>query len=72
MSIRITDLLRPTDETAPTLEDAMQVLVARYPEAVFSDIDFDHEATIWVWPSNAASQEADTARAVAWMQEHTP
>ena len=69
MPIHITDLLQPADEHAPTLQDAMTVLVGRYPEAVFSDIDFDDEPTIWVWPSNAASQHADPATVVAWLRE---
>ena len=69
MPITITDLLQPADEHAATLQDAMTVLVTRYPEAVFSDIDFDAEPTIWVWPSNAASQHADPAHAVAWLRE---
>ena len=49
----------------------MTVLVGRYPEAVFSDIDFDAEPTIWVWPSNAASQQADPAHAIAWLREES-
>lgn len=68
MPIRITDLFQPADELAPTLEDAMAVLVARYPEAVFSDIEWT-EPTIWVWPSNAASQNADPANATAWLTQ---
>ena len=68
MPIIITDLLQPADEVAPTLEAAMALLVARYPEAVFSDVEWT-ELTIFVWPSNAASQEADPARAVAWLQQ---
>jgi hypothetical protein len=61
------------EATHPTLQDAMTVLVARYPEAVFSDIDFDHEPTIWVWPTNDASKHADEREAVAWIcQAHTP
>ena len=46
----------------------MTALVARYPEAVFSDIDFEHEATIWVWPTNDASKHADERQAVASMR----
>ena len=53
------------EATYPTLAFAMTVLVARYPEAVFSDIDFDHEPTIWVWPTNDASTHADEREAVA-------
>jgi hypothetical protein len=69
MTIPITDLLQPHDESVPTLHDAMVVLVARYPEDVFSDIAFDAEPTIWVWPSNAASQNADPAQAMAWLRQ---
>lgn len=64
MSIHITDLLQPTDETAATLHDAMTVLLARYPEAVFSDVEWT-EPVIWVWPTNAASQHANPAEAIA-------
>ena len=53
------------EATFPTIQAAMTVLVARYPEAVFSDIDFEHEATIWVWPTNDASKHADERQAVA-------
>jgi len=70
MPIRITDLFQPTDEYAPSLHDAMVLLLDRYPDAVFSDIEWT-EPTIWVWPSNAASQTADPAQAIAWLQ-HTP
>jgi hypothetical protein len=66
--IRITDLGQPAEEEAATLQDAMTLLVARYPEAVFSDIEWT-EPTIWVWPSNAASQDADPARAIAWLRQ---
>lgn len=69
MPIRVTDLALAQDDAFPTLADAMVALVARYPEAVFSDIDFDHEPTIWVWPTNAASQQADPAEAVAWVRQ---
>ena len=70
MTIRISDTGRhPVLEDFPTLQEAMTALVARYPEAVFSDIDFEHEPTIWVWPSNAASQQADERDAVAWIRE---
>jgi hypothetical protein len=69
MPIRVTDLALAQDDAFPTLDAAMAALVARYPEAVFSDIDFDHEPTIWVWPSNAASQRADPAEAVAWVRQ---
>ena len=72
MPIDITDLLQPGDETAATLQAAMTLLVGRYPEAVFSDITFEAEPTIWVWPSNAASQNADPAQAVAWLREEPP
>jgi len=68
MPIRITDLSQPAEEEAATLHDAMTLLLARYPEAVFSDIEWTHESTIWVWPSNAASQHADPAEAVAWLR----
>jgi hypothetical protein len=68
MSIRITDLCQPDDEYAATLQDAMTLLVARYPEAVFSDIEWT-EPTIWVWASNAASQRADPAQAIAWLRQ---
>jgi hypothetical protein len=73
MTIRITDLFQPTDEYAATLHDAMVRLLDRYPEAVFSDIEWT-EPTIWVWPSNAASQSADPAKAIAWLQhtQHPP
>lgn len=67
--IRVTDLAMPQDAVYPTLQDAMTALLARYPEAVFSDIDFDHEPTIWVWPSNDASKHADERQAVAWMRQ---
>ncbi|HEY5868432.1 MAG TPA: hypothetical protein VI542_23210 [Candidatus Tectomicrobia bacterium] len=67
--VRVTETHAPHDATYPTLEAAMAALVARYPEAVFSDIDFDHEPTIWVWPSNAASQHADEREAVAWIRQ---
>ena len=53
------------EATYPTLQDAMTALVARYTQAVFSDIDFDHEPTIWVWPTNDASKHADARQAVA-------
>jgi hypothetical protein len=68
MPIRITDLFQPNDEYAATLQEAMTLLVDRYPEAVFSDIAWT-EPTIWVWPSNAASQSADSAKAIAWLQQ---
>jgi hypothetical protein len=68
MPIRITDRFQPADEEAATLQDAMTILVARYPEAVFSDVEWT-EPTIWVWPSNAASQDADPARAIAWLRQ---
>jgi hypothetical protein len=68
MAIHITDLFQPADECAATLEEAMALLVARYPEAVFSDTEWT-EPTIWVWRSNAASQDADPARAIAWLRE---
>jgi hypothetical protein len=68
MAIRIIDLLQPAAETAETLQDAMTVLVARYPEAVFSDIEWT-EPTIWVWRTNAASQHADPAEAIAWLRQ---
>jgi hypothetical protein len=68
MPIRITDLCQPAEEEAATLQDAMTLLVARYPEAVFSDLEWT-EPTIWVWPSNAASQHADPARAIAWLRQ---
>ena len=71
MPIHIADRLQPGDETAATLQAAMTLLVGRYPEAVFSDIAFDAEPTIWVWPSNAASQHADPARAIAWLREES-
>lgn len=71
MPIQITDLFQPADEYAATLQEAMTVLVARYPEAVFSDIEWT-EPTIWVWPSNAASQNADPAQAIAWLRETSP
>jgi len=45
----------------------MTLLLARYPEAVFSDVEWT-EDTIWVWPTNAASQQADPAEAVAWLR----
>ena len=67
MRIHITDLRQSADEIAGSLEAAMALLVARYPEAVFSDVEWT-EPTIWVWPSNAASQDADPARAVAWLR----
>ena len=72
MPILITDLFQPTDETAATLQDAMTLLVARYPEAVFSDIDFDAEPTIWVWKTNTASMHADPAQAIAWLRNAIP
>jgi len=68
MPIRITDLHQATVENAPTLQDAMTLLVARYPEAVFSDIEW-HEPTIWVWRTNDASKHADPAQAVAWLRQ---
>jgi hypothetical protein len=68
MPILITDLLQPADETAATLEAAMALLVARYPEAVFSDVEWT-EPTIYVWPSNTASMHADPAQAVAWLRQ---
>lgn len=47
MAILIIDLLQPHDEYAPRLHDAMVLLLERYPEAVFSDIEWT-ESTIWV------------------------
>jgi hypothetical protein len=70
MPIRITDLGHPTEEVVATLQEAMTILVARYPEAVFSDIEWS-EPTIWVWATNAASQDADPDRAVAWLWQTT-
>jgi hypothetical protein len=71
--IRVRDLDSRQDECYATLADAMDALVARYPEAVFSDIDFEHEPTIWVWPSNDASKYADEREAVASLRmSHTP
>ena len=68
MPIRITERSQPAYEVATTLQEAMTRLVARYPEAVFSDIEWS-EPTIWVWPSNAASQNADPEEAIAWLRE---
>jgi hypothetical protein len=68
MSILITDLLQPADEIAATLQDAMTVLVARYPEAVFSDVEWT-EPTIWVWRTNTASMRADPAQAIAFLRQ---
>jgi hypothetical protein len=65
--IRITDLFQPQDECAATLHEAMTLLLTRYPEAVFSDTEWT-EPTIWVWRTNAASQHADPAQAVAWLR----
>jgi hypothetical protein len=53
----------------PTLHAAMVAVLAHYPEAVFSDGDFDHDPRIWVWPSNTASMHAAPAEAVAWLEE---
>jgi hypothetical protein len=72
MSILITDLLQPADECAATLQDAMALLMARYPEAVFSATDFDQEPRIWMWETNTASMQADTAQAIAWLRAATP
>ena len=69
MAITLTDLLQPKDEVFATLQDAMTALVGRYTQAVFSDIDFEHDTTIWVWVLNAASQSADPATAVAWLRQ---
>ena len=71
MAFMITDLLQPEDETAATAQDAIAIILARYPGAVFSDIDYA-EGVIWVWPSTAASQHADPRRAVAWIQQTLP
>lgn len=68
--IRVTDIFRDADETFPTLDEAMAALVARYPEAVFSDHEWPRREPIWVWPTNAASQHADPAQASAWI--HAP
>lgn len=70
MPLRLTDLLQPADEVFPTLEAAMAAVLARYPQAVFSDVEWS-ESTIWVWASNAASQSADPAAAVAWIRQET-
>lgn len=67
--IRVTDLDSRQDDCYPTLQDAMTALAARYPDAVFSDIDFDHEPTIWVWPTNDASKHADERDAVAALRQ---
>jgi hypothetical protein len=67
MAILITDLLQPHDEYAPTLHDAMVLLLERYPEAVFSDIEWT-ESIIWGWRTNAASQHADPVQAIAWLR----
>lgn len=68
--IRVTDLFRDVDEMFETLHDAMTALLERYPDAVFSDIEWPQREPIWVWPSNAASQRADPAQASAWI--HAP
>jgi hypothetical protein len=65
------DLARAAPEPYPTLHDAMQALLARYPEAVFSDVDFDQDPVLWVWPSNTASMHARPRDAVAWIQQDT-
>jgi hypothetical protein len=66
--IRITDLFQPADEVVATLEEAMTLLLTRYPDAVFSDIEWT-EPTIWVWRTNALSQRADPAQAIAWLRQ---
>lgn len=68
--LRVTDLFRPEDETFSTLDEAMEALLERYPEAVFSDLEWPLGEPIWVWPTNAASQRADPAQASAWI--HAP
>jgi hypothetical protein len=66
MTIILTDLHQETDDTYPTLGAAMTAVLARYPEAVFSAVQWT-EPTIWVWPSRAASQDGGPAQAVAWI-----
>jgi hypothetical protein len=68
MAIRIIDLCQSHVVHAATLHEAMALLLARYPEAIFSDVEWT-EPTIWVWPSNAASQNADPAQAIAWLRQ---
>jgi hypothetical protein len=68
MPITVYDLAHASHEHYPTLHDAMCALLARYPEAVFSDVDFDDAPVIWVWPSNTASMHAEPAEAVAWLR----
>ena len=51
-------------EVCPSLAVAMALVVARYPEAVFSDVEWT-TPTIVAWPTNAASQDADVTRAEA-------
>jgi hypothetical protein len=70
-TITVYDLARPRPEPYPTLNDAMVALLARYPEAVFSDVAFDDDPVIWVWPTNTASMHARPADAVAWLREET-
>jgi hypothetical protein len=69
--VHVTDHATRTTEAYPTLHAAMVALLTRYPEAVFSDGDFDHEPTIWVWPSNTASMHAAPDDAVARIEEMT-
>jgi hypothetical protein len=52
-------------QTYSSLHDAMVALLTRYPEAVLSDLDFETEPVIWVWPSNTASMHATPDDAVA-------
>lgn len=66
--IRIYDTQTGMTDDCGTLADAMALLVARYPEAVFSDIAFEEEC-IWVWPSNTASMHANPGEAVAWLED---
>jgi hypothetical protein len=67
MPCTVYDLACATPEDFASLQDAMTALLARYPEAVFSDVDFAADAVIWVWPSNTASMHAAPADAVAWI-----
>jgi hypothetical protein len=72
MPIFVYDIAQPRPEPYPTLHAAMVVLLARYPAAVFSDVDFDHDPVIWVWPSNTASMHARPEGAVAWLRQEPP